>query len=81
MITALYSSIVRTLIPLLVAAVVTYAAKVGLDVDSAALSSLLGGVVGSAYYIVVRLIETKFPKFTWLLGSSAQPNGYSDDGK
>ncbi len=80
MLTSFYNSIVRTVIPVVVAAVAGYALKVGLNVDSEALATVLGGLVGSGYYLVVRLVETKFPKFTWLLGTSQQPSSYSYDG-
>ncbi len=80
MLTALYNSIIRTGVPIVVASAATYGAKVGLDVDSAALSAVLGGLVGSGYYTVARLLETRYPKLTWLLGSSTQPTTYSYDG-
>lgn len=80
MLASLYASVVRTVIPLVVGLAATYGAKAGLSVDSAALASLLGGLVGSGYYLLVRVVETKFPKFTWLLGTSTQPAGYSYDG-
>lgn len=80
MLAALYASVVRTVIPVAVALAATYGAKAGLDVDTTALASLLGGLVGSAYYTVVRVVESRYPAFTWLLGTKTQPAGYSYDG-
>jgi hypothetical protein len=75
------SSILRTIVPIVVGAVLTFLVKHNvLDPDTTAeaeqLTLVLNAVVTGAYYVVVRFLETKVaPSFGWLLGLAKQP-GY-----
>lgn len=64
-------SIKRTLIPIIVGAVA--ASFLAGYVDPVALERVLSGVISAVYYVVVRLIETKYPQVGILLGDKAQP--------
>lgn len=61
-------SVIRTIVPMIVGALIAVAADLGFEIDSAALEVVLFQVVSGLYYVVVRLLEQKFPEFGWLLG-------------
>lgn len=64
----MYASIVRTVVPLVVAVVLGQAARAGLDLDDQAVTSIVTVVVGYLYYQVVRLVEQRVPAVgRWLL--------------
>lgn len=72
-------SIVRTLVPLAVGQIVAYLATIGIvlpDDVMAALTVVLGFIVTTVYYLVVRFLEQKFPKLGALLGWAAVPAAY-----
>lgn len=72
----LWTSIVRTVVPLAVAAIVTWLTNLGLPVDaefSAAISGALGTLAAVVFYVLVRVGERLAPKLGWLLGSPKQP--------
>lgn len=76
------ASLIRTIVPVAAGAVISWLALVNLDIDAegqTALASLLTAVLTGAYYIVVRLIETKVPQVGWLLGLAKSPDSYSQD--
>lgn len=79
---ALWISIVRTIVPIAVGAVLGWltAANIPVDPDfEGTLTTLLTAVLTTAYYVAVRLFETYIsPKFGWLLGSSKSPGSYSN---
>jgi hypothetical protein len=63
---------VRTIVPFIVGAIITYALKRGVDLHGYAFA--LTTVVGAVYYAVVRALERYVtPKFGWLLGLAQQP--------
>jgi uncharacterized membrane protein (DUF441 family) len=69
-------SYVRTLVPIGVGFLVSWAALAGVNVDESQqtmLISLLTSVITGAYYVVVRWAETRWPKIGWLLGSPKVP--------
>lgn len=69
---ALVPSIVRTLIPVIVA----LAVRVGFSktgIDEVWVERALTVVVTMAYYAVVRVLERNWSKIGWLLGYPAQP--------
>ena len=68
----LYKSIVRASAGFVVAFAVGLAAHFGVKVN-AANSAWIAGAVGSAYGVVVRLIEVKVPKAGILLGAVGAP--------
>jgi len=78
---ALWLSIVRTLVPLIVGGVLTWAATAGLELDDkfeGALTAVLYGVLTAAYYVAVRIVEVYVtPKLGWLLGAAKSPDHYS----
>ena len=77
----LWQSILRTLVPVAVGAVIGWLASAGITVDpefQTALDLTLMGLGTSAYYVVARLLEVHVsPHFGWLLGSTQSPDGYS----
>jgi hypothetical protein len=79
-------SIIRTLVPLAVGAIVAGLAYIGLPIDKAGqdglaafLAQVIGWLVSALYYIVVRWLEQNRPKFGWLLGLAKSPDSYSND--
>lgn len=78
---AVWASIVRTLVPVIVGSVASWGISLGLPVDDElklALTSLLTLALTGLYYIGVRLLETFVtPKLGWLLGLAKSPDSYS----
>lgn len=68
---------IRTHVPVLVGTLISFLATLGLDLDVKTQAGLIAGLTGviiSLYYLIVRLIEKKFPKVGILLGSTKTPN-------
>lgn len=82
---SLWASIVRTIVPILVGAVLGFAVANGIDVDpefEATLTSWLSVGFSGVYYIVVRLFEIYVsPKIGWLLGLAKAPVVYDEPAK
>ena len=80
----LWDSVVRTLVPIVVGAVVGWFVTRGVELDEsfeAALTVVVTGVLSSVYYVVARLLETYVsPRLGWLLGSRRQPSYSVGDG-
>ena len=57
----MYDSIIRTVVPLVVALVLGQAARIGLDLDEGAVTSIVTAVLGFAYYSVSRWVEVHYP--------------------
>lgn len=76
-VTAFWTSLVRTLTPMLVGWIVTMFTGIGLAVDEEFRGSIEGLVTvgfGVVWYVAVRLLETYVtPKFGWLLGLAKAP--------
>lgn len=74
---ALFDSIVRTLVPIIVGAVIGWATTRGITLDPEFEFALIAAVTAAfqgVYYIVVRLFELYVsPKFGWLLGLARKP--------
>ena len=70
-------SIVRTLVPLIIAGL----SYVGLSnfIDETVLTALVSQLLSLAYYTLARVLETKNSKWSVLLGSKSVPS-YGDDG-
>lgn len=72
-----YTSVVRSLVPAIVASVVDFLAHRGLNIDpngTGGLEAALFSVFYGAYYVVIRLFEHYVsPKFGWLLGYAQKP--------
>jgi hypothetical protein len=82
-IAALWASIVRTLVPIIVGAVLSWAVSAGITLDDQ-FEALLGAALTLAfsgiYYIAVRLLETYVtPKLGWLLGLAKSPTAYTPE--
>lgn len=75
--TGMLASIVRTFVPMLVGGVVAVLAAVGLELDGATLDAVGAAItvgVGTAYYALVRELETRVaPGWGWLLGKAGAP--------
>ncbi len=80
---ALWASIVRTIVPIVVGAVLGWLAAANVPVDpdfEGTLTTLLTAVLTTAYYVAVRLFETYIsPKLGWLLGYAKTPDSYSKE--
>ena len=76
----LITSQIRTVTPIIIGAVVSYLATLGLEIDTDTQASMviaLTGLLQALYYLVARLLEQKFPKLGILLGSTKKPE-YED---
>lgn len=70
------TSLIRTYVPIAVGAVVSFLLTKGIELDpntQAGLIVAITGILQAVYYFVARVLERKFPQFSFLLGSSAQP--------
>lgn len=70
------ASLIRTWVPIGVAALCAWLAALGIQVDDgtrALLASAIGGLAGAGYYALVRLIERKIPAVGVLLGTAVTP--------
>lgn len=72
-----FDSLVRTVVPVAVGAVVSFLIARGFALDpefEVSLTALLTGGLTVTYYAFVRLLETYIaPKFGWLLGLAKAP--------
>jgi len=82
---ALWASIVRTVVPIIVGAVIAWVTGLGVALDEEfepLLASLLTAGFSAVYYIAVRLLEVYVtPKLGWLLGLAKSPDSYSEGPK
>lgn len=72
----LFTSVVRTVVPMIVGSVASFLATKGVDLDAATLAGLsafLAGLFSALYYILARFLEQKFPQLGVLLGSKKTP--------
>lgn len=70
------ASIVRTVVPTFVGAVIAWLISLGITLPASAkdlLTSGLGFVAAIIYYLLVRWLESKWPKLGVLLGIPKQP--------
>jgi uncharacterized membrane protein (DUF441 family) len=77
------TSVIRTIVPVIVGSVLAWLASRGIRLDDEAatgLSTFLVAVFTAAYYILIRLVERKYPGAGALLGSPKKPE-YSDPNK
>lgn len=66
----MYESVVRTVVPLIVGALLGYAARVGLDLPEGAVTEIVTVVVTTAYYALARLVERYVPSVGGVLLSA-----------
>lgn len=80
---ALWASIVRTIVPLVVGAVLGWLTARGVPVDPQfedLFTAFLTAGFSAAYYVAVRLLETYVaPKLGWLIGLAKSPDHYTAD--
>lgn len=72
----LFTSVVRTIIPYLVGAIVSWLTTKGLHLSEGELTSVtayLTFLFGTLYYLVARALEKKWPKLGYLLGIPSEP--------
>lgn len=70
--TAVDRNIVRTAVPSIIGAVVTWVTKASAHLTPTELAVVFP-VATTAYYTVIRTLETKYPNLGWLLGALPQP--------
>jgi hypothetical protein len=61
-------NLIRTAVPAIVGAVVSYITKKTAHVSPSVLAVVFPAVT-TGYYAVVRALEVKYPKLSWLLGA------------
>ena len=74
--TNFFTSLTRTYVPIIVGAFAAWLITVGIELDAnsqAGLIVALTGLLQGVYYLVVRLLERKFPQLGVLLGSTQKP--------
>ncbi len=69
----IWTSVVRTVVPIVVGFILTLALKAGVELDSVAVQGLVQAVFTSLYYIIARAIETYKPKAGLMLGKAKKP--------
>lgn len=69
----LIRSVVRTATPMLAGLLVAAAAKIGYDLDNSTAVQAAGYAVALLWYVVARVVEQRWPRFGWLLGSPVAP--------
>lgn len=70
-------ALIRTYVPIIVGALLTWlATTLGVAVDAETKGYLIAGFTGvatAAYYTLAHLLESRWPVFSVLLGSTAKP--------
>ena len=75
------TSLIRTYVPIAVGAFLGFLATLGLEVDAGVQTSLVVAITGllqGLYYLVARLLETRWPQLGFLLGSTKKPEYYEE---
>lgn len=67
-------SIIRTVVPVVVGVVLGQAAKIGLNLDEGAVTELVTVAITTAYYAIIRVLETRWPGLGVLLGYARAPH-------
>lgn len=71
--TDFWTSIIRTLTPMVAGFLVTAALKLGVELDDATATQAVAVGLGVIWYVASRLLEKWKPSFGWLLGTPKQP--------
>jgi hypothetical protein len=66
-------SLIRTIVPLLVGAVVGWLASHGVKIDEATVLPMIDSIAAAGYYAIVRALEHRWPSLGWLLGAPGAP--------
>jgi hypothetical protein len=70
------TSLIRTWVPIIVGSIIGWLAARGINIDAqavAGLAAFLAAVFSGLYYLVIRLIERRYPGAGALLGSAKRP--------
>ena len=70
------TSLIRTWVPIAVGAVVSYLLTLEIELDEQAQAGLvvsLTALLQGLYYLIVRVLERRYPKLGLLLGVESQP--------
>ena len=73
-------SFVRTVVPAIVGAVVGYLVSLGITLDpefEGAMTAVMFALFTGIYYLLVRVVEMRFPAVGVLLGWAKSPDSYS----
>lgn len=73
----MFTSIIRTWVPTMVGAVLSWLAVQGVELDAGTEQSLVIGLTGAltaVYYALARFLEQRFSWAGYLLGSKKQPS-------
>lgn len=72
-VSALGASIVRTVVPAIMALLITAGLRVGIEIPDS-IEAVITTVVMAVYYAIIRLLETRVgPAWGWLLGYARAP--------
>lgn len=64
------ASIIRTAVPIIVGLLLGWAARVGLDLPSGAVTEIVTAAITAGYYALARLVESRWPGAgRWLLSA------------
>jgi len=77
---ALALSAIRTVVPIIVGGLVSWLITVGVELDAEAQAGFivfLTGLLQAVYYLVVRVVEQRWPEVGVLLGAAKTPDTYS----
>lgn len=69
----LWLSVVRTIVPVIVGFLLSLPIVHGLGVSTEQATSLVTAALIGVYYVLVRFLESKWPKLGWLLGTPVAP--------
>lgn len=77
------TSLIRTYVPIIVGSIIAWLSARGIAIDAnaiAGLAAFLSAVFSGAYYLLIRILEKKYPQVGILLGSTRKPE-YSNPTK
>lgn len=67
------AALIRTVVPYVTAFIVAKLAENGIAADTAEVNAAVVTIGGSLWYMLVRILEQRWPKAGWLLGSPKTP--------
>lgn len=70
----LVQAFIRTIVPYVVALIVTTLGDIGVAVDSVAVAQVVTAALAALYYVIVRLLGQIDPRFEYLLVVPAKPS-------
>lgn len=71
------TSLIRTYVPIIVGAIISFLTAKGIEIDEssiAGLTAFMTALFSGVYYLVVRLLEKKYPQVGILLGRVKTPD-------